>query len=464
MRERLIYFRPFLIYALTLWIVVGLSLALAHRARRARPSVVLITVDSLRADHLGVYGYERQTSPAIDALASRGVVFDRAFTVDTLSGPSHASIFTSSYPSAHGVVYNGHELPQERTTLAELFRESGYRTAAFVSDWLLGKRMRFDQGFDSFTLSQVASHTRGARPLAAEGRSYQLARNWVRQQADTPFFLWLHCQQPHFSYDPPAPWDAAFVGEIPADYRYRHFETMRDALDAGSLTAEDRRRVEALYDGEIAFTDHLLRPLFEELERHPRPLWIVFTSDHGELFFEGRPPRVGHGGGHYYDAAMRVPLIVVPPPGQPRPVARFAGLVSSIDILPTLAEIAALRRPASVEGRSLLAAVEGRSTTGHERVHAMYVKKPQRPTLALRSERWKLIRRDDGATHELYDLSVDPFETVDLSATEPDRLSELSRELERWAAARMAQAQPSTPELSEEIRALLEQGGYLDEE
>ena len=464
MHPRSIYFRPALLYALTLWVTVGLGLGLAHLTRRPQPSVVLITVDSLRADHLGIYGYERATSPAIDALAERAVVFDRAYTVDTLSGPSHSSIFTSLYPVTHGVFYNGHKLPHELTTMAEIFRDAGYRTAAFVSDRWLGTSLHYDQGFETFAINQVASHARGVKSVAIEGRSFQLARAWMKNQRDTPFFLWLHCQQPHFSYNPPPPWDSAFVPGIPPDYLYRHFETMREAHRAGTLPKADEHRVEALYDGEIALTDHLLKPLFEELERHSEPVWVVFTSDHGDLFFEGEPPRVGHGGGHYYEGAMRVPLIVVPPPEQPRPVARFDGLVSSIDILPTLAEIAGLRLPTGAEGRSFLGAIEGRQSAGRDRVHAMYVKDPEQPTLALRTERWKFIRRDDRGSRELYDLSVDPLESTNLSDAEAATASRMSRELDVWFAERDRPDSRPEPELSEEIRALLEQGGYLDED
>jgi len=464
MRERLIYFRPALLYAISLWIVVAGCLGLAHLMHPPAPSIVLITVDSLRADHLGSYGYDRATSPAIDALAERGIVFDRAFTVDTLSGPSHSSIFTSLYPSEHGVVYNGHKLPQDVTTLAELFRDSGYRTAAFVSDWLLGKRLNYDQGFENFSLSQVPSRTRGARQPAVEGRSYQLARSWLRNQRESPFFLWLHCQQPHFSYNPPPPWDSAFMPGIPDDYLYRQFDAMRDAFRSDQLPELDRRRVEALYDGEIAFTDHLLKPLFEEIERHQQPVWIILTADHGDLFFEGETPRIGHGGGHFYEGAMRVPLIVVPPPGQPRPISRFGGLVSSIDILPTLAEIAELQAPIGTRGISFLGAMQGRRQSLRDRVHAMYMKEPSEPTLALRGVRWKLIRREDREHLELYDLSVDPLETNNLATVEVERLAELSRELDLWFAGLDGTTARNQPELSEEIRALLEQGGYLDED
>jgi arylsulfatase A-like enzyme len=426
------------------------------------PSFVLITVDSLRADRLGVYGHSRTTSPRIDALAARGIVFERAFTVETLSAPSHASILTSLYPATHGVAYNGYRLPEEAETLAEILGRAGYRTAAFVSDILLDARFGFDQGFDKFERSQVPSRPGRGRQLNAEGRSYQLARYWLRAARDDRFFLWLHCHQPHFSYDPLPPWDHAFDADIPRDWPLRDHHAVRVARAEGRLTARDVERVGALYDGEVALTDHLLGPLFDELASHARPVVVLLTADHGELLFDGGTRRLDHGRGDFYDGALRVPLIVVPPAGEAFRPGRVSTLVSTVDLLPTVLDLAGLDAPSGLEGRSLVGLLSGRGE-GRDRVYATYVREADRPTLAVRDARFKLIDRGGNPPRsELYDLTADPHERHDLAAERAEVASRRAAELRAWYAGRPRRLAGAEEGLSREVRALLRQGGYLE--
>ncbi len=460
------YYRPAMLYASALFAVVVLVVTVHLLTRPPTPpSVVLITVDSLRADHLGLYGYGRATSPQIDALARDGVVFERAFTVETLSGPSHASLFTGLYPVTHGVVYNGYRLPEEAVTLAELLRSAGFRTAAFVSDALVGERFGFAQGFDQFELSQVRTQARGPKQLNVEARSYHLARHWLRAMRGKKFFLWLHCQQPHFSYNPIPPYDLRFDPEIPDRYPYRnHWKLMR-ALKKGQITATDEARITALYDGEIAFTDELLGMIFDELRQHPEPLVTVFTSDHGDMLFEPRErKRVGHGGGHFYDDAMRIPLVIVPPAGFETDVSHVRGLVSSIDILPTLAELVGFEAPANLEGRSLAGLLAGVESRGRDAAYAMYLKHEGQHTLALRTETHKLIHREQDHTGELYDLVADPGELNNLAHEQPELLQQLTDRVRSWFDARPARLPGAELALSPEVQALLRRGGYLDDD
>jgi len=461
------YYRPAVAYASVLALVVGAIVALHLLTRPAPPpSVVLITVDSLRADHLGIYGYERDTSPNLDALAPEAVVFDRAYTVETLSGPSHASIFTSLYPVTHGVIYNAYRLDQEALTLAEMLRGAGYRTAAVVSDWLFAEEFGFGQGFDRYQVIQVSSHQSVPKTITAESRPYQLARRWLAGLRGQRFFLWLHCQHPHTSYNPPAPFDLKFAPDIPDDYRYRHYETMREDLARGRLTEEDRRRVVALYDGEIAFTDQMLKLLFDELREHPEPVLVILTADHGDLLFEGAAAdRIGHGHGNFYEGAMRVPLVVVPPAGARREPGRVDALVSTVDLLPTIADYAGVTLPDGIEGRSLRPWLEGAPSESRKTVKAMYLKEETRPVLALRDHRFKLIHRAGrDRPHELYDLVEDPGETRNLADARPEQVRASVDRLRAWFGERPDRFPRAQRGLSSEIEALLKQGGYLEED
>jgi arylsulfatase A-like enzyme len=463
------YYRPAIVYAAVLAIGVAAIVALESRMRPAAPpSVVLITVDSLRADHLGLYGYSRDTSPNIDAFAERSVVFDAAFTVDTLSGPSHASIMTSLYPVTHGVIYNGYELDAGAQTLTEMLRSAGYQARGVVGDWIVGREMGFAQGFDRFEQMRAESSTRKRRrALSFEARAYRLALNWLRTLRGQRYFIWLHCQHPHFSYDPPPPYHRQFDDEMPTDFPYKNFETMRDAHRAGRLTAEDRARVVALYDGEIAFTDAMLGPLFDELrQEHPQTL-VLLTADHGDLFFEpAGNPQVGHGGGNFYDGAMRVPLIVSPPAGFGSHASRVETPVSTVDLLPTIAELTGIELPETAEGHSLVPLIaDGQEPQGRAPAYAMYLKDEDRRVLALRTERYKLIHREGAQrVNELYDLVEDPQELRNLSDERPDLSRSMTEDLLLWFDERPGRLPGARQELSREIEELLRAGGYLDED
>ncbi len=460
------YYRPAILYCAALFTVVALIVT-THVLTRppAPPSIVLITVDSLRADHLGLYGYQRETSPHIDALARDGVVFERAYTVETLSGPAHASLFTGLYPVTHGVVYNGYRLTEEAVTLAELLRSAGFRTAAFVSDSLVSRRFGFGQGFDGFQRSQVESHAKSPKQLNVEARSYHLARHWLRAMRGEKFFLWLHCHQPHFSYNPIAPYDRRFDPEIPDPYPYRNHTNLKSAVEEGRLTSADEAHVTALYDGEIAFTDEMLGAIFEELRQHPEPVVIILTSDHGELLFEPRDrKRVGHGGGHFYEGAMRIPLVIVPPAGFESDVTHVQGLVSSIDILPTIADFVGIEIPAKIEGRSLRGLLAGTESSGRDVAYAMHFKHDESPTLALRTQTYKLIHRAGRDAGELYDLVADPVELNDLAREQPVVLQRLTDRVWSWFNERPERLPGAQQGLSPEVEALLRRGGYLDDD
>jgi len=466
--ERFRYYRPAVLYSISLFVLTAAVWAAHALTRPAEPpSVVLIVVDSLRADHLGLYGYDRPTSPNIDSLGRRGAVFHRAYTAETLSGPAIASVMTSLYPVTHGVIYNGYQLHEDAQTLADLLRTRGFRTAAFVSDELVGDSVGFHRGFDTFEVSEVPGFPTPDRSMKVETRSFDLARRWLEERRGQRFFLWLHAQQPHWSYDPIPPFDRRFDPDVPPDFPYRSYLKLKDALAKGGIGARDEERVVALYDGEIAFVDEQLGAIFHELAQHERPPLTVLLADHGELLFEPQNDRrVGHGGGRYHEAAMRIPLIVVPPQAAAPVTADVRALVSGIDVLPTILDYVGLRPPPVVEGRSLRPLIEGGASTHHDAVYAMYLRHgPAEMSLAVRDERYKLVYHTaDGGQDELYDLLQDPREQRNIARQLPGETNRLREQLLVWFASRPARPPRDHGALRPEVEALLRKAGYLEQD
>jgi arylsulfatase len=410
--------------------------ALAACARPVPPSVVLITIDTLRADHLGCYGYDREVSPRIDALARESTLFEEARTTLPRTTQSVASILTGRLPKSHGARGLFTRLPDTNTTLAEILRRAGFDTAAFVSNTFLRPRQGFEQGFDLYDNPEDRWDANSAAAITAAAVRWLDGRSTGR-----PFFLWTHYLDPHWRYDPPAPWDRAF------DAAFTGAFTLYDDLEAGRLTkgqvifgdvldvAQDRHVV-ALYDGEIARTDAAVGALLDRLASIDGPVLLVLTSDHGES--------LGEHGYHYahgeylYEEGLRVPLIVrypgVVPAGN-----RLRSAALNIDIAPTILALAGVPGLQSVEGRPLLTRAGGRSggpavvAPGRDVTWAesdFQLIHPENPRYLIPGPRgrWSaasdgrhkliLIPRPGGQSLELYDLQGDPGETLN-RATDP---------------------------------------------
>src|SRR5712692_7602395 len=316
--------RPLFAALLALLVVAGCRGERAAGTPATRPNVLLVTIDTLRADHLGCYGHGGAATPTIDALAARGVRFVTAIAHVPLTGPSHASILTGRTPLGHGFRDNGgYVIPAEAKTAAEDFRQAGYRTAAFVSGFPLDRRFGFDRGFDAYDDHLPKGNDPRRTPYVERlaDATTDAALRWlgspVPAGAPASFFLWVHYYDPHAPYEPPA-------------------------------ALADRFRA-APYDGEIAFVDAQLARLLRGLEEKgalARTVVLV-TADHGEALGE-------HGedthGLFVYDATLRVPWIMA---GPGLPSGRVAGVVArGIDVLPTLLDYAGLPMPAEIEGRS----------------------------------------------------------------------------------------------------------------
>ncbi len=419
--------------------VLGLAAAAAAlaaalwltRAGHTQPNVLLVTIDTLRADRLGCYGNTAAATPVQDALAARGVRFATAIAHAPLTGPSHASLLTGLTPLRHGVRDNGRPtLAATVPTLAEAFRGAGWRTAAFVSGFPLDHRFGFDRGFESYDdrLPRGNDPRRAAFVERTAERTTGAVLHWLgTAAASAPWFLWVHYFDPHSPYEPP-PEQAARFSDRP-------------------------------YDGEVAFVDAQLGRLLQAVEQGgpSRETLVLVTSDHGESLGE-------HGedthGVFIYDATLRVPLFLAGP-GVPR--GRVSQTVArGIDVAPTLLALAGAPALRGAEGRSLVPALSGEELDDAPAyVESLFValNLGWAPLHGWRTARLKLI---DAPQPELYALDQDPREQTNLAVArtgdaEALRVA-LKTELARAAGPASGSAAPD-PGAVERLAALGYVGG-----
>lgn len=400
------------------------------------PDILLVTLDTTRADRLGCYGYAAARTPVLDRLASDGVRVERALTVQPMTLPSHASILTGTLPPVHGIRDNGHRpLPQSAVTLAESLRDGGYQSAAFVAAIVLASEFGLDQGFDHY---QDEFEARAGAAHMAERRAGEVndqVIRWVDQHADPdrPLFLWVHYYDPHAPYQAP--------------------EAFRSGEGDG-------------YDDEVAYVDAELGRLLASLDQQRGDeRYTLVTADHGEALADHKEASHGF---FIYDSTMRVPWIMSGPELAAGRVVD--GVWQVTDVAPTLLDLAGVAAPSGIQGQSLkehclagatpAAAEAGRPIwTETYNAHFRY---GWSWALGYEKEGWKLI---DLPRPELYHVSEDPAELQDL-ATDPvnaGRMDLYRRELERWNQQLDALQfdHDAEPEPSTRSRAMLEQLGYL---
>jgi arylsulfatase len=335
-------------------IALGAGTLMTLWPRGAAPNVVLVTIDTLRADHLHCYGQPLPTSPSLDAFAARSVVFDRAIAASGYTGPAHASMMTGKYPRRHSMGFsNGMLVLGGVETLAENFRRAGYETAAFVSNQVVGARTGLDRGFDVYDgdLPSVERNRANVfERLAPQTTERALA--WLAREHTQPFFLWVHLQDPHGPYTPPAAYLDPFpLSAVDGEPELRVVEDSAglggippyQLIDGPRRVSNYRRR----YAGEIAYMDQSVGQLLAAVEQRG-PAIVAVTADHGESFGEN-----GFYFAHGHSAApdlSHVPLILAAPGLR---AERRADPVSHVDVMPTLLELAGLPVPAGIEGVAL---------------------------------------------------------------------------------------------------------------
>jgi choline-sulfatase len=397
------------------------------------PDVYLITIDTLRADHVGCYGYKQVETPALDALAADGVRFSEAFTHSPITNTSHTSILTGLLPSVHGVTDFGVPLSPQHVTAAELLKKRGYQTAAFIGAVILDSNALapgLDRGFDfydNFPKADAAADGKTSDAKNTDGKNTDLknkerwdrverrgmevvqhAEAWFDQHRTGPRFVWVHLFDPHDPYEPPPPYS----------------EKYKDHL----------------YDGEIAYADSAVANWIDYLKKagaYDNAI-IIVSGDHGEGLGE-------HGeethGLFLYDATLHIPLILKTPHSAAGPSPRgvvIDALVRTTDILPTILDATGIAAPPELNGESLFPLLEKSSSekkSGEKRELFGETDYPLRwgwaPVRALRTENAKLI---EAPRPELYDLQADPKEAKNLYAADAAKLQTLQAEMAKWEA------------------------------
>ncbi len=404
------------------------------RLRRGRDfNVIVITLDTTRADRLPSYGCRDVVTPTIDTFAARGIRFENCYAQTPLTLPSHTTLFTGTLPLFHGIRDNGgFFVPEKLKTMAELFKDKGYETGAFIAAFVLDSKWGLNQGFDTyydkFDMTKFKRISLGTVQRPANEVLDQ-ALPWLDARKDKKFFAWLHLYDPHTPYDPPAPYDRLYAGHP--------------------------------YLGEIAFADSQLGRLWSWLGSNGllEKTFIVFAGDHGESL--GEHEEQSHGF-FIYQAAIHVPLIVV------TPFAKLQGVVSPelttlSDVLPTVCDMAGLPVPSEVQGKSLLPAFFGRrrketplaySETYYPRFHYGWS-----DLKSVQDGRYKLIL---APVPELYDVVADPHEEKNLVYLEKKVYERMNAEAEAFIAKAGRNAyETDYSKIDEETREKLAALGYV---
>jgi arylsulfatase A-like enzyme/Tfp pilus assembly protein PilF len=388
-------------------VVVVLPVGCQVLPKGSPPDILIITLDTTRADHIGAYGDRRARTPRLDRLASEGVLFERALAAAPITLPAHVSLFTGLNPYAHGVRNNGNFALKDEATLATMLHARGYRTAAFVSAFVLDRRFGLAAGFDHYDDRMDGNGRVGGAPWPVKNieperpgdRTARAAVDWLTANASSEqaLFVWIHLYDPHDPYEPPSPFREAFA---------------------------DRP-----YDGEIAFADQAIGSVldsFEGLGRRAPPI-VAVAGDHGESL--GEHDEVTHSM-FVYESTMRVPMIIAWPGHLPAG-RRMPAIARAIDLAPTLVDLAVSAKFSMANGQSLVPAIAGQaaapgSAYGETFFPLFYMN--WAPLRSIQDERWKFI---DAPVAELYDLSTDPREQTNLTEREPARAAALRRALDQ---------------------------------
>ncbi len=447
---------------------LALGLAVLLAANTAAPdlkaafkgrSVVLVSIDTLRADHLGTYGHGRPTSPTIDALARESIVFERAYGQAPLTAPSHMTMMTGVLPPVHGVLNSGplgisSRVSDSLPTLATLLKQAGYRTAAHTGGGNVSAELGFDQGFDTYSAAWPGDLRLAGRALAEAARGGR------------PFFFFAHTYDVHDPYMPPPETqrlfaDPAYGGRLIASReelaRAAGSDKWPDVVQEfwrrfDRKSPADLRHLLDLYDAEIRAMDERLAEFLQRFREAglDRTAILVLTSDHGEEFLEHGATRHGP---HVYEEILHVPLVVRLPGVAP---ARRSEPVRLLDLAPTLLELLGLPVPPHVQGAALLSG-------GALRARPIYATEPRNGAQSLRLGDLKFLKH--GEREELFDLAQDPRETRNLLSADAAYLwrSRLNRILEACLnlGAQFGPSRPAglDPQTLQELEALGYVGG-----
>lgn len=420
-------------------------------------NVLLITVDTLRADHLSCYGYNRNTSPHIDALAKSGALFESLIAPRGLTWPSLTSLLTSLHPRTHGVRENGDMLDESKLTLPQILKSQGYATAAFLTNMTTAP----NRGFDS----KIMTH-------GEDDRATRGAIHWLRHNPNRKFFVWVHYLAPHIPYAPPPPYDQKFQT---TNKTFRIYYN-QIALNKEKLNDEKLQYAIALYDGEIAYDDSLIGQLLDQLRKldHLKDTIVIFTADHGEELYQ-RNFYFSHGCS-IYDSVLHVPMIVRFP-GMVPEGKRIQNVVENVDISPTILQMLSLPVPKTFEGHGLLPLIQAKSNSPDTKIAYSEIRDK---VTSLRTNEWHYIYNPTGffpdcdpfrfATderkngyviqkEELYDVVSDPLERNNVISAQPRIADSMRSRTQVWVSQDKKTYRQTEPDqkTQEELRAL----GYI---
>jgi arylsulfatase A-like enzyme/Flp pilus assembly protein TadD len=419
-----------LLLALAVIVIVGATLVLIRELSSSSPgcNVILISLDTCRADYLSCYGYDGNTTPNIDSVAGDGFLFENAITTVPLTLPAHSSMLTGTIPLYHGVRANsGFRLGGTNETLAELLRDGGHVTGGIVGVTIMGGESGLDQGFDSFEDVISGQVQRYSKPERRGEECSALAVDWLEEHQREPFFLFVHYYDPHDPYEPPEPYSSSFADNP--------------------------------YAGEIAYTDHCVGIIIEKLKslKLYDSSFIIITGDHGESFGEHGEEKHGY---FIYNPTMRVPL-VMKPPGRcnARSVSDLVGLV---DIVPTVLGHLGISQPRNIHGKDLCGYFHDGAPRGKGRY--MYCESMYPSVMGLSSlhgivsDRWKYIQT---SRPELYDFAGDQAEANNVIARNRQEAELMKNRLEKILEQIKPVEIDSSCQGDEEDRNRLRGLGYL---
>lgn len=414
----------------SLYLLFTATVSVAAQVSMASPPVVLISVDTLRADRLSCYDYRASQTPHIDALARGGTIFSQVNAEVPLTLPSHASLLTSTHPFSNGVEDNGMQLGPNAVTLAAILKSQGYRTAAFVGGFVLDRRFGLAQGFDTYdspfdvNRKQVADPGNVRRPGE---EVVQAATRWIGRNRSAPFFVLLHLYDLHTPYDIPR---------------------------------RLRRPGRSDYDSALAHVDELIGTFLAFLSQRGllRNALLVFISDHGEGLGEHAEGAHGY---FIYQATLWVPLMIHwPSRSKPFPV-RISEPATLLDVAPTILEYLGVPRPAEFQGQSLLGLVKGKSPPPGDGLYAESTYGQRHfGVAALRSVRRGRYKYIDAPRPEFYDLMRDPGETTNLYASR-QHLASVYRDWLFSIRSRVGAVTPPSQVQSPEVQSRLKALGYV---
>ena len=410
--------------------------------------IVLISMDTTRADALSCYGNRFETTPNIDALAAEGILFENAIAPTPLTLPSHATMLTGTTPLCHGIHDNTYyQLNTSHVTLAEILKKTGFTTGAFISSFMLDSQFGLDQGFNCYNddFEEVQASI-GINERKA-GETSRLACEWIDDHYQENMFLFLHFYDPHMKYEPPAPFDSMFTGSL-----------------QGMSSA---RKQFGLYMGEVAYTDHCIGQVIDKLKSlgiYDSTL-IVVTADHGEMLGEHKEMTHGY---FIYRSAVRVPLIFkLPDRSSP---ARITNTVGLADIVPAICSLLDIELSSHVQGKDISPYLTGNDSVDLQRQVYSESLTPTKyncnTLLALTSDRYKYIQT---SRPELYDLIENPAESNNLIALDPNlvawgaqsKRSRLLRGRLQQIIEQTVKLDAHKTQLDDQLLARLESLGYV---